>query len=172
MTIPKLRQYSDFRPEDFHDCAIWMCVHGVDEEAEWYYHTDELTYRPWPLTGAFPNTEPTAPSVIVHTRFRVADGSVYKGFSTPAFLGKDRKAQDISYTQPILFLPNGELAGFWLGNRRIIAAHKIRLYAALHKGPKEVFPIIYSPFVGAVTDPYELTIESFSCLDPDLHSEC
>jgi len=162
---PLLKQYANFRPADFERVPVWLCVHGLDEEEPWYEDTDELTYRPWDGSPPFPRPDPEGPMTVVRCDFTLADGVRLPGFCAPPVVGSDASEQ-ISYTQPQMFLPGGTVTGFWRG-LPATPDDKRRVYAALGKDPSAVFPIRYGSGAAVVTPPFELRIDGFSWFGSD-----
>jgi hypothetical protein len=165
MPRPILKQYRDLLRADFERAPVWVCVHGLDDVEPWYDETDELTYRPWDGALPFPRPDPEGPMTVVWCDFTLADTSRLPGFCVPPVVGSD-KSEDLSYTHPQLFLPDGTVTGFWFGAAASVA-DKARVYAALRKRAAEVFPIRYGAAAGVVTPPFELSIPGFSWFGPD-----
>lgn len=47
---PLLKQDWEIRSSDLYEDPVWMCVHGHDENEQWYEDTDEATFRPWDVS--------------------------------------------------------------------------------------------------------------------------
>jgi len=172
MNIANLRQYGDLRARDFESHPVWMCVHGVDEDEPWYYDADELTYRPW--TGPLPyrSGEPGNPMVVARVSFRLADGTVWPGFSTPPFRPDGPAGVHVSYMQPQIFFPDdGRFGSFWHGLGDVSDAERERFYSELKKSPNEVFPLTFTFDPGLLDVPFVGTIEGFSSLTDDGRNE-
>jgi hypothetical protein len=74
---PKLIQFGNFTQSDFDKYPVWVGVHTMDYDAEWYEETDEETYRPW--AGEVP-VNPNLGIFLVRSRFLLNDNSEFVGF--------------------------------------------------------------------------------------------
>ena len=142
MFKPLFKQYCDLTLADFRAHPIWMCIHGVDDEEPWAADGDELTHRPYPGPVPYVCSNPQAPMVLVSTRFKLADGTEFEGFSNPPFFG-ETPALGVSYRQPQMFLPDGRRVGFWFGTLSQVTEGLRELYSTLSRRSSEVFPITY-----------------------------
>ena len=136
MTHPVLKQFGDLTAADFKQHPVWVSVHTLDYDEEWYAETDEETFRPW--TGKRPVG--AEHMFLVSARFRFADGSEFEGFVTPvSVLEGLRSMGDL---QPQVFSPAGELFSFWFGmfgSPETVAA----FYKRFAKTPAQVFPVFF-----------------------------
>ena len=160
---PDLRQFGDLTPADFEAHPVWVNCHVIDYEEPWYDETDEETFRPW--TGELP-VSPHHTMFLVRAELVLNDETHCQGFLTPAIDGDAGSVQHALATmQPHLFLPNGELAGFWLGIFRADDEHCRRVYDALGKEAADVFPIRFAAKDGLATGRTSGTIEGFYWLE-------
>ena len=69
---PILKQFGNLTPSDFSQHPVWVNVHVIDYEEDWYNETDEETFRPW--DGNLP-ADPSETMFLVKARLTLADGS-------------------------------------------------------------------------------------------------
>jgi hypothetical protein len=110
---PTLRQIQDLRESDFAAAPVWVSAYVFDQDEEWHAHVDEATFRPWDGPLPFPELR-LSPDVLVSASFTLAGGENLKGFAAPPLPGGGVMANPISSSQPIVFLPGGSQAPFWL----------------------------------------------------------
>jgi hypothetical protein len=139
--MPQLVQFGDLSPAHFAAHPVWVGCHVSDYDQPWYDGTDEETFRPW--TEALP-VDPRDGMYLVRASFALADGTTLQGFVTPIVSENGTGHRALGKSQPQLFLPSGELVGFWLGMTGQPAEAGAALCAALGKSPTAVFPIRYS----------------------------
>jgi hypothetical protein len=135
-----LVQFGDLSPAHFAKHPVWAACHSFDHDQPWYDETDEETFRPH--TEDAP-VNPTDGMYLISARFRLADGSSFKGFITPA-QPKEQGDGVLGLIQPQMYLPSGERVGFWLGMFGESEGEAARLYAALGRDASSVFPISFS----------------------------
>ena len=164
---PDLRDFGDLTPADFEAHPVWVNCHVIDYEEPWYDETDEETFRPW--TGELP-VSPHHTMFLVRAELVLNDGAHCKGFVTPA-IADDPGIQlhELATMQPHLFLPNQELAGFWLGVFSPGDDDCRRVYDALGKEAADVFPIRFAAKEGLATGRTSGTIEGFYWLEDHRH---
>jgi hypothetical protein len=141
MSRPLLKQFGDLRPADFKGYPIWVSVHSLDCDEEWYDETDEETFRPW--LGERPVG--AEEMFLVNARFTFADGTECDGFVTPT-ASRDG-LRNMGSIQPQVFSPAGERFAFWFG--MFESSDKIeRFYRSFAKSSSQVFPIRFQPQLG------------------------
>lgn len=114
----------------------------MDYDEPWYDDTDEETFRPW--LGEVPVDPDDAGMFLVRAKLRLADGGEVDGFVTPASALTPEGGPDLGLMQPQIFLPDGSLAGFWMGGLSEQKEAHARLYRALQRDATSVFPITFS----------------------------
>lgn len=135
--MPNLVQFGDLAPGHFESHAVWASCHSFDYDEPWYDQTDEETFRPW--MGPLP-INAAAGMFLVRAQLTLADRTVLRGFATP--VAKDARGdQVLGLLQPQLFLPSGQLVGFWLGMFGDPAAASAAMYKALGKPATSIFPL-------------------------------
>ena len=134
MARPILKQFGDLTPEDFRKYPIWVSVHTLDYDEEWYGETDEETFRPW--VGERPVG--AEEMFLVSARFKFADGAEFEGFVTPTISYEGLR--DMGALQPQVFTPSGQRFAFWHGMFRRAESEK-QLYQSFAKSSDQVFPI-------------------------------
>lgn len=141
MPRPILKQFFDLTPDDFKRNPIWVSVHTLDYDEEWYEDTDEETFRPW--IGPLPVA--ANEMYMVSARFKFADGTESEGFVTPtaAYTG----LSNMGSLQPQIFAPSGKRFAFWHGMFRQ-TEHERSFYDAFAKSPEQVFPLRFAPAPG------------------------
>jgi hypothetical protein len=149
---PELKQFGDLTPADFERLPAWISCHGQDEGEPWYEKTNEETFRPW--TGALP-VGPSEGMLLVRARLELQDGSVCRGFLTPAF-----NEGDLGSIQPQIFVAN-ERFGFWGGMFGVRPEEKAAFYAAIGKPPDAIFPIRFAAGPGLATGAVTGSIDGF-----------
>jgi hypothetical protein len=149
---PELKQFGDLTPADFERHPAWISCHGQDEGEPWYDETDEATFRPW--TGALP-ADPSEGMLLVRASLKLRDGSVYRGFLTPAF-----KEGDLGAIQPQIFVGD-ESFGFWGGMFGVRPERKEAFYAAISKAPDAIFPISFAADPGLATGAVMGSVDGF-----------
>lgn len=77
---------------------------------------------------------------LVRAAMTLADGRVCDGFVRPAGAGR---GNDLSETQPHLFLPSGKLVGFWHGMFKHLP-HVKALYDEFGDRAATIFPIRFT----------------------------
>lgn len=135
--MTKLIQFGDLTEAHFVEHPVWASCHSFDFDEPWFDQTDEETFRPW--TGALP-VQPADGMYLVRAEFTLADGTRARGFLTPADTD-DPGPGALGTVQPQLYLPSGELVGFWLGMFGNATEAAAFVYAALGKNAEAVFPI-------------------------------
>ena len=145
---PLLRQFGDLTPADFQTHPVWVNCHVIDYDEPWYEETDEETFRPW--LEATP-VDPAETMFLVRASLRLADGTVLSGFITPQHPQEKQGQPDLGLIQPQLFLPSGELVGFWFGRMTPLREQIAELYATLGKTEAEVFPLTFAAEEGLAT---------------------
>ena len=141
MARPLLKQFSDLKPEDFKEHPIWVGVHTLDYDEEWYDDTDEETIRPW-LGDRPVGADET---FLVSARFVFTDGSEFEGFVTPA--GSYEGLRSMGSLQPNVFAPSGQRFGFWHGMFRRSESEG-HFYQSFGKSSEQVFPIRFQSLPG------------------------
>ncbi len=141
ISTPVLKQIGDLKPQDFREHPIWVHVHTLDCDEEWYDGTDEETVRPW--IGDRPVG--TDEIYLVSARFRFADATEFPGLVTPTD-GPDG-IDSMGHLQPRMFAPSGERFDFWHGMFRRQEDER-RFYEQLQKAPAQVFPIEFEALPG------------------------
>jgi len=141
MTRPTLKQFGDLTSQDFKQHPIWVSVHSLDYEEEWYDETDEETFRPWLGNRPVGAEE----MFLVSARFGFADGTEFDGFVTPTS-SYDGLAS-MGAIQPQLFAPSGQRWAFWHGMLPDPDCAR-RFYQSFAKMAEQVFPISFRPLPG------------------------
>jgi hypothetical protein len=141
MSRPTLKQFGDLKPEDFQRHPVWVSVHTLDYDEEWYDDTDEETFRPWLADRPVGADE----MFLVSARLRFADGTEFEGFVTPT--ASYEGLRSMGSIQPQVFAPSGQRFAFWHGMFRQ-AESKRRFYECFAKSPAQVFPIQFQPRPG------------------------
>jgi hypothetical protein len=141
MARPILKQFGDLTPEDFKQHPIWVSVHSLDYEEEWYDETDEETFRPW--LGDRPVGAEEV--FLVSARFGFADGTEFDGFVTPT--GSYEGLHSMGLIQPQVFASSGQMFAFWHGMFRNLESER-RFYQSFAKSAEQVFPIHFQPLPG------------------------
>src|SRR5437762_8123719 len=103
---PELVQFGALTAAHFVAHPVWIACHIADYGEPWYEQTDEETFRPW--SGPVPVG--CHEMYLVACTFRLADGSLFSGFATPA----DASAS-LGAMQPQIFDATGTRHAFWLG---------------------------------------------------------
>ena len=141
MPRPTLKQFGDLRPDDFKQHPIWVSVHTLDYDEEWYDDTDEETFRPWLDTRPVGADE----TFLVSARLRFADGTEFDGFVTPTDTYEGLRS--MGSLQPQVFAPAGQRFAFWHGMFRRSECER-HFYDCFAKSPEQVFPIQFQPLPG------------------------
>jgi hypothetical protein len=142
---PLLKQFGDLTLSDFSQHPVWVNVHVIDYEEDWYNETDEETFRPW--DGNLP-ADPSETMFLVKARLTLADGSEYDGFITPQ---QESGEPDLGTIQPCLFTKSGEIVWFWFGNFQPSQKDINGIYEKLSKNANQVFPIKFKAQDGIAT---------------------
>lgn len=142
---PLLKQCSNLMPSDFSQHPVWVNVHVIDYEEDWYNETDEETFRPW--DGNLP-ADPSETMFLVKAKLTLADGSEYDGFITPQ---QESGEPDLGTIQPHLFTNSGEFVGFWFGMFQPSQKDINGIYEKLGKNANQVFPIKFEAQDGIAT---------------------
>jgi hypothetical protein len=142
---PLLKQFGNLTPSDFSQHPVWVNVHVIDYEEDWYNETDEETFRPW--DGNLP-ADPSETMFLVKAGLTLADGSEYDGFITPQ---QESGEPDLGTMQPYLFTKSGELVGFWFGMFQPSQKDINGIYEKLSKNANQVFPIQFEAQDGIAT---------------------
>jgi hypothetical protein len=142
---PLLRQFGDLTLTDFSQHPVWVNVHVIDYEKDWYNETDEETFRPW--DGNLP-ADPSETMFLVKAKLTLADGSEYDGFITPQ---QESDEPDLGTIQPYLLTESGELISFWFGMFQPSQKDMNGLYEKLGKNANQVFPIQFKAQDGIAT---------------------
>src|SRR5205823_1342387 len=124
MAIPELRQFGDLSFSDFDRHSVWIACHTADNEEPWYEETDEETFRPW--TRGFPANSSDG-ILLVCSIFELRDGSLHRGFVTPAV-----SDGDLGTMQPQIFVGHRRFS-FWRGMTGITTEERRAFYEALGK---------------------------------------
>jgi hypothetical protein len=135
---PLLKQVYDLTPDDFARYPVWVQCHLVDYDESWYEETDEATFRPWTSTEPF---DPQEAIILIRATMTLANGSTLNGFLTPQ---STEEPLNLGRMQPVAFSVSGEQLTFWDGAFKRSEEERVRFYAALGVGPREVFPIFFS----------------------------
>lgn len=151
MSKPELRQFAELTESDFERHPVWIACHNADYDEPWYEDTDEQTFRP--RTGALP-AEPSEGMLLTRATFRLADGSRYSGFVTPAF------EDDLGIQQPQVLI-GGKPFGFWGGMFGVPAQQRKAFYAAIGRSADAVFPLRFSVDPGLATGATNGVVEGF-----------
>ena len=149
---PELKQFGDLSPADFDRHPVWIACHTEDQGEPWFNETDEETFRPW--TAALP-VGPSDGMLLVRATFELHDGSVHRGFVTPAF-----KEGDVGALQPQIFAGN-ERFGFWGGMYGVRVERKTAFYAAIGKDPEAIFPLRFAADPGLSTGVVSGRVDGF-----------
>ena len=139
---PELKQFGDLTPADFDRHPVWIACHTEDHGEPWFDGTDEETFRPW--TGALP-VGPSDGMLLVRASLELHDGSVYRGFITPAF-----KEGDLGALQPQIFVGDDRF-GFWGGMFGVRTEKKAAFYATIGKTSEAIFPLRFAADPGLAT---------------------
>jgi hypothetical protein len=158
---PTLRQSADLTPEDFRLHPIWVSVHTLDYDEDWYNETGEETFRPW-LGDRPVGVDET---FLVSACLKFADGSEFDGFATPCSF--DSGLDSMGTLQPCVFAPSGEIFAFWHGKFRQVE-HERRFYQSFSKSPGEVFPISFRPLNGLTSGIASGEIPGFMSIPGDI----
>lgn len=158
MGRPELKQFGDLTEADFERHPVWIGVHTVDTNEPWYDETDEETFRP---RLASPPARLSEGMLLVKATFRLADGSLHRGFATPA-----QDAEDIATMQPQLFA-GGRRFGFWHGMLAVSASEREALYRVLGRVGDRVFPLTFEAAPGLTSDLCRGTVQGFLSYTPD-----
>lgn len=137
-TRPILKQFADLRQTDFDEFAVWVSVHIIDYDEEWYDDTDEETFRPW--LEVLP-VDANQTQFLVRAKFELSDGRTLNGFMSPQ---DKRESPYLGFMQPSLFLPSGKLESFWEGMFRRPDEEHHQFYEELGGNPASIFPIAFS----------------------------
>ena len=135
---PKLKQFGSLKAKDFLTTSVWVAVHSVDSDENWYDDADEETFRAW--KGDLP-VSPEGGLFLVAAKFALADGREFQGFVTPQCAGEPF---NLGIAQPQLFFPSGKFYGFWDGMIKRSDKERKRLYSELGKDPAAIFPIVFA----------------------------
>lgn len=141
MVRPELKQFGDLTPDDFAQHPIWVSVHTLDYDEDWYDETDEETFRPW-LGGRPVGADEM---FLVSARLTFADGSEFEGFVTPTPAYGDLSS--MGTLQPQIFATSGERFAFWHGGFPTVGFEK-RFYQAFSTTAEHVFPVRFRPLNG------------------------
>ena len=141
MPRPTLKQFGDLKPEDFKQHPIWVNVHILDYDEEWYDETDEETFRPWLESRPVGADE----MFLVSAQFKFADGTKLEGFVTPAVAYEGLR--NLGSLQPQIFAKSGQRFAFWHGMFRQSESEQC-FYNCFAKAPDQVFPIQFQPLPG------------------------
>jgi hypothetical protein len=143
---PQLVQFGSLTAAHFAEHAVWAACNSFDYDEPWYDDTDEETFRPW--RGALP-VDAEIGMFLVRARFTTYDGMQLPGFITPT---PTDRADEMGTVQPYVFLPSGELVGFWLGIMVERATEELSaLTAELQREPSAIFPIQFAVDPGVAT---------------------
>jgi hypothetical protein len=149
---PELRQFGVLSPIDFDRHPVWIACHTEDQAEPWFEETNEETFRPW--LGSLP-VEPSDGMLLVRATLELRDGSLYRGFITPAF-----KEGDLGALQPQIFVED-ERFGFWGGMFDASAEKKAAFYSAMRKGSEAIFPLRFAADRGLSKGFVSGTLEGF-----------
>jgi hypothetical protein len=136
--MPLLKQAHDLTPDDFARYPVWVQCHLVDYDELWYEEADEATFRPWTSTKP---VDPQEVTFLIRATMTLANRSTLNGFLTPQ---SAEEPLNLSSMQPVVFSATGEQFAFWDGAFKRPEEERVRFYAALGVGPKEIFPIFFS----------------------------
>jgi hypothetical protein len=167
MSKPVLKRFNDLRPADFDLAPVWVCSYAFDQEQPWHSEVDEVTYRPW--HGQLPFVD-SARHVYILSRatLTLADGGTYLGFSRPPDAAALENPNDISSTQPVIFLSDGTAAGLYNAVHPS-AEDRRSFYARLGKRKEAVFPMTYRLSADLIGEEFTGVIPGFSMWDIDNH---
>lgn len=152
MQKPELKQFGELRAVDFERHPIWISCHTEDQAESWFDETDEETFRPW--TGSVP-VRPSDGMLLVRATLTLSNGSIYRGFVTPAF-----KEADLGTLQPQIFVGAARFA-FWGGMPGVHPDRKAAFYAAVGTGAEAIFPVEFAADAGLATGVISGRIEGF-----------
>lgn len=159
MTRPAfVKQFAELTEQDFVAHPVWVAVHGMDEEEDWYDDCDEESFRPWP--GSLP-VGPEEGMLLVRAQFTLADGTPLGGFITPQSAGK---ALSLGVVQPQIFTPTG-LQSFWGGMFPCPASERASFYKNMDKTENQIFPIAFSADLALASGQVAGTIDGFYALE-------
>lgn len=164
---PELKQVAELNQNDFERHPAWVHCHVIDYDKPWYDETDEDTVRPC----EFPvPTDPNVELYLVRASATFANGRVLPGFITPdQWEWEDAStAEKMGFLQPHLFLPSGDVVGFWEGwhgtdVERIehVVRDRNRLYVTSALEASEIFPILFEAEPVTTLFPTSVSIEGF-----------
>jgi len=157
---PELVQFGALTAAHFVAHPVWIACHIADYGEPWYEETDEETFRPW--SGAVPVG--CHEMYLVACTFRLADGSLFSGFATPA----DASAS-LGAMQPQIFDATGTRHAFWLGMFPDNGAVE-RFRRAMSKSSSSVFPLTFQSLSNLTTARCSGTIHGFM-KSSDVHGE-
>jgi hypothetical protein len=155
---PLLKQAYDLTLDDFARYPVWVQCHLVDYDEPWYEETDEATFRSW--AGTKP-VDPQEATFLIRATMTLANGSKLNGFLTPQ---SAEQPLDLGTVQPMVFSEAGEQLAFWDGAYKRAEEDRVRFYAALGVGAKEIFPIFFSGEPGLAVGWVAGTIPGLCCL--------
>jgi hypothetical protein len=138
---PKLKQFGDLSQSDFDEYPVWVGVHTMDYDEDWYEESDEETFRPW--IGEFP-VNPNLGIFLVRSRFTLNDHSDFVGFITPAIGNGNVRKSDHGTVQPHLFISTDKKVSFWGGMFGFSDDARQATYELLDRTPRQIFPIRFN----------------------------
>ncbi len=157
----ELRSFNSLNLDDFGQYPVWIRVRSFDFDQPWYDSSDDETFRSW--NGHLPFSEARG-MVIVAASMKFKDGSVHRGFVSPAredwdaplparkvgkrwiqpLTSKDRHGGSplaiLGIQQPHIFL-NHQTFRFWGGRLGISHEYREAFYRCAYRLPEEIFPI-------------------------------
>jgi hypothetical protein len=155
---PVFKQAYDLTLDDFARYSVWVQCHLVDYDEPWYEETDEATFRPW--TGTKP-VDPQEATFLIRATMTLANGSKLNGFLTPQ---SAEQPLNLGTMQPMVFSESGEQLAFWDGAYKRSEEERVRFYAALGIGAKEIFPMSFSGEPGLAVGRVAGAIPGLCCL--------
>lgn len=135
---PILKQFRDFKPNDFDNYPVWVQCHLIDYDEKWYDDTDEETFGPW--IDNIP-VSPDFAMFLIKADLKLSDGERYSGFITPCMDSDYQNENSLGLIQPQIFTKIGERIGFWTGMFPNENSEIDRFYKLMDKTQDQIFPI-------------------------------
>ena len=146
------KQIYDLTLADLKEYPIWEFCH--DEEGE--LNQDECTLRPFKIGQCDLES-----MFVCHAIFKLANGNQFEGIVSPA--------EDLSESQPTIYISDSEGASFWFGGIKPGKNEIEKSYNLLGGRNSDIFPIIWeTPFLKK-TIPQTGVIKGFYYLEDFEH---
>jgi hypothetical protein len=161
---PDSKPRDELGPDDFASHPVWIDSGWMDRDEPWFDPDEcEGTVRPW--TSHLPAPAGEESFLLVRAAFTLADGTRLSGYVTPQPRGQE---PCLGFVQPRLFAPSGQPLQVWFGLHDLTFEEtRAEFYAALGKGPAEVFPARFEIEEGLTTGQLTGTIRGLGRMTKD-----